>query len=94
MNKKKSQPPTAIALQYDPDQDHAPRVTAAGQGELAARILASARQNKIPIHPDPFLAHALAEVSISSYIPPECYALVAEILAYVYRIQTQRDPKP
>jgi flagellar biosynthesis protein len=94
MDKKKSQPPQAIALQYDPERDHAPRVTAAGQGELAERILAAARQSRIPIHQDPFLANALAEVSISSCIPPACYALVAEILAYVYRIQAQRGPQP
>jgi len=93
MEKQDSQPPKAVALQYDPDQDHAPRVTASGQGKLAERILSLAKQNRIPIRQDPFLADALSEVSISQHIPPELYALVAEILAYLYRVQAQRGSR-
>ena len=80
----------AIALQYDPDQDLAPRVTAAGKNKLAKKIISLAKKQGIPIHQDPFLADALAQVSISEYIPPELYSLVAEILAYIFRIQQER----
>ena len=90
MDDQKSSSQKAIALQYNPDQDHAPRVTAVGKNKLAEEIISLARTEGIPIHQDPFLTEALAQVSISDYIPPELYSLVAEILAYVFRIQQQR----
>ena len=86
MKEKATQKRRAIALEYNPDQDLAPRVTAVGENILAEQIISLARSQQIPIHEDPFLADALAQVEVSETIPPELYALVAEILAYVYRI--------
>jgi flagellar biosynthesis protein len=79
--------PRAVALGYDPERDAAPRVLAAGQGFLAEEILDLARANGIAIREDPALAAALASVEVDQVIPPELYALVAEVLAYVYRLQ-------
>jgi len=79
--------PNAVALGYDPERDEAPRVLAAGQGLLAEKILALGKENGIPIREDPLLAAALASVAVDEVIPPELYALVAEVLAYVYRLQ-------
>jgi flagellar biosynthesis protein len=78
--------PRAVALGYEPGKDQAPRVLATGQGEIAARIISLARQNGIPIHEDPVLLSALAELDINTMIPPELYAVVAEILAFIYRV--------
>ncbi len=77
----------AVALGYAPGQDAAPRVLAAGQGVIAEQIIALARANGIPIRDDPVLVSALAGVDIGEEIPPELYRVVAEVLAYVYRIQ-------
>lgn len=82
--------PRAIALGYDPEKDAAPRVLASGQGELAEQIIAIAKGNDIPIKEDPVLALALSKVEVDRVIPPELYALVAEVLAYVYRIQKRQ----
>lgn len=79
--------PQAVALGYDPDADDAPRVLAAGQGRVAEQILAAARAHNIPIQEDATLAAALATVELDAVIPPELYAVVAEVLAYVYRMQ-------
>jgi flagellar biosynthesis protein len=79
--------PQAVALGYDPQADEAPRVLAAGQGRVAEQILAAARANDIPVHADPALAAALATVELDTAIPPELYVVVAEVLAYVYRMQ-------
>jgi flagellar biosynthesis protein len=78
----------AVALGYDPEQDQAPRVLASGEGYVAEKILELARKNGIPIREDAILAAALANVDIDTVIPPELYAVVAEVLAYVYRMQT------
>jgi flagellar biosynthesis protein len=76
----------AVALGYDQGQDAAPRVLASGQGVIAEQILEAARQNGIPIREDPLLASALAGVDVGAEIPPELYRVVAEVLAYVYRV--------
>ncbi|GAP07861.1 uncharacterized homolog of the cytoplasmic domain of flagellar protein FhlB [Anaerolinea thermolimosa] len=82
----RSAPLTATALQYDAMRDAAPRVVASGKRKMAEQILALARQNHIPIHDDPLLAAALATVHVGEEIPPELYQVVAEVLAYIYRV--------
>ncbi len=81
--------PQAAALGYDPQQDAAPRLLAAGRGAVAERIIALARQNGIVIREDPLLVAALCELEVGALIPPQLYALVAEVLAYVYRLQNR-----
>jgi flagellar biosynthesis protein len=79
----------ATALGYDPDRDNAPVVIASGRGKIAEAIITAARNHNIPIHPDPILAESLSRVNVNQAIPPELYIVVAEIFAYIYRIQTQ-----
>jgi flagellar biosynthesis protein len=65
---------------------------ASGSGELAERIIALAQANGIPLRADPALASALAGLEVDDLIPPELYAVVAEILAFVYRIHHPPGP--
>lgn len=81
--------PQAAALGYEAHKDPAPRLLAAGQGAMAERIIAIARENGVAIREDPQLVAALCELEVGSLIPPQLYALVAEILAYVYRLQNR-----
>lgn len=80
----------AVALGYNAGQDVAPRVVAAGQGALAERIIALAQTNGVPLREDPVLIAALATLDLDQVIPPELYAVVAEVLAYVYRVRERR----
>jgi len=80
-------PHTTIALGYNPDEDDAPVVLASGRGAMAEKIIALGKENNIPVIEDPLLASALADIDIGTVIPPELYAVVAEVLAYVYRIR-------
>ncbi|MHC1782840.1 MAG: EscU/YscU/HrcU family type III secretion system export apparatus switch protein [Anaerolineaceae bacterium] len=80
---------TAVALEFHPDKDEAPRVIAAGNGLIAERILEVARANDIPIREDEVLAQALSMVDLEQAIPQELYAVVAEVLAYVYRLKNK-----
>jgi flagellar biosynthesis protein len=88
--KKPQHRPTAAALQYDSGHDMAPRVVASGQGKIAEQILTLARQNNIPVYDDPLLAAALSSVELGQEIPPELYLVVAEVLAYLYRVAGKR----
>jgi len=78
---------TATALGYDPEKDPAPRVLASGEGEIARKIIEKAKEYGIPIREDPVLALALATININETIPVELYSVVAEVFAYIYRIQ-------
>lgn len=80
---------TAIALEYNPEGDGAPRVIASGRGEIADKILQIAQANQIPIREDPVLAQALSMVDLEAEIPSELYAVVAEVLGWVYRLRKQ-----
>lgn len=80
-----ARPAVAVALQYDPDHDDAPVVTASGKGALADQILNLAFANGVKVRTDPDLAQVLAAVEVDTVIPLEAFAAVAEILAYVYR---------
>jgi flagellar biosynthesis protein len=77
----------ATALGYTPGEDPAPRVLAAGRGKIAQQIIDLANTNGIPIREDPILSAALSTIDINEEIPPELYAVVAEVFAYIYRIQ-------
>ncbi len=80
----------ATALQYNPGEDNAPRVVASGQRLVAEKILAEARKHNIAIYEDPTLTSALANVNLGQEIPPELYRVVAEVLAYIYRVSEKR----
>ncbi|NPV25901.1 MAG: hypothetical protein HPY81_00305 [Firmicutes bacterium] len=79
----------AVALRYEPDSEIAPRVVATGQGEVAERILSLARQNNVPVHYNPDLAARLAVLDLNAVIPVELYQVVAEVLAFVYRLNSR-----
>jgi flagellar biosynthesis protein len=76
----------AVALRYLRGEDGAPQVVAQGRGELAERILSLARQHGVPVHRDDDLAEVLLKLDLGDAIPPELYQAVAEVLAYLYRV--------
>lgn len=77
----------AVALSYDPLADSAPRVAAAGAGLIAEEILRRALEAGVPITQDAPLVELLSKLDIGEVIPPELYLAVAEVLAYVYRLE-------
>lgn len=80
----------AVALRYERGKDPAPKVTAKGRGAVAEKILAIARENNIPIKKDKTLLDALYKLDISEEIPEELYRAIAEILAFVYRMNRSK----
>ena len=85
--------PVAVAMRYDRDEDRAPRVLAKGQGDIAERILAIAREHGIPLHEDRDLVRLLMVLGLDVEIPPHMYRALAEVLAHVYRVNG-RGPSP
>jgi flagellar biosynthesis protein len=81
----------AVALKYNPAEHAAPVVAAKGQGHVAERILELAREHGVPVQEDSSLVEVLSKLDIDQEIPPELYALVAEVLSFIY--QTDRKLK-
>ena len=62
-------------------------MTAAGQGAVAEEIIRRAREAGVPVTEDPRLAAVLSQIDVGRVIPPELYQVIAEVLAYVYRLE-------
>jgi flagellar biosynthesis protein len=91
--KNRDERPAAAALTYDPAGDQPPEVVAVGRGLQAEAIVAAARKHGIPIHADAGLVEALSRVDIGTLIPRELYAVVAEVLAFVYAVDASAGPR-
>lgn len=76
----------AVAIHYDKDKDAAPRVTAKGKGYVADHIINLGKQYSVPVYQNKTLASMLMAVEVDKEIPPELYIAIAEILAYIYRL--------
>ena len=83
----------AAALKYNALADSAPVVKARGAGNIAERIIQVARENNVPIKEDADLVELLVQLDLEQEIPPELYKIVAEILAFVYSLDSSRQPK-
>lgn len=82
----------AVALKYDPETMAAPLVVAKGQDFLALRIREAAAEARVPVLENPPLARALHKlVPLGRAIPAELYLAVAEVLAFVFRLRTERE---
>lgn len=81
----------AVALTYDA-ADGAPRVVAKGRGLLAEEIIERARAAGVFVHESPELLSLLMQVDMDARIPPELYIAVAELLAWLYRIESGDTP--
>ena len=73
---------TAVAVAYNPGEV-APKILAFGKGEVAERIIETAKENDVPFYQDNKLAETLSRLQIGDTIPPELYEVVAEILVFV-----------
>lgn len=77
----------AVAIKYDEQKSHAPVVIAKGMDNIALQIKKIARENGVHVVQNPPLARSLyAQVDLDKPIPNELFAAVAEVLAYVYKM--------
>jgi flagellar biosynthesis protein len=83
--------PLAVALEYD--GHGAPRVTAKGRGELAQRIIETAREHDVDIEQNAMLAQALSTVELDDQIPEELYRAAAQVIAFVLSLRGEMRPR-
>ena len=78
---------TAVALAYS-QTDAAPRVVAKGRGLVAEQIIARAREHGVYVHESPELVSLLVQIDLDQRIPPQLYIAVAELLAWIYWLES------
>jgi flagellar biosynthetic protein FlhB len=81
----------AVALAYERGSGGSPRIVAKGADEVAARIRKLASESNVPLVANPPLARALFARPLDSEIPAEHFKAVAEIIAYVWRLQARQQ---
>lgn len=80
----------AVAIKYDKDKSSAPIVVAKGADYVAAKIKEIARDSDVEIVENKPLARMIYfNVELGDEIPQEMYQMVAEVLAYVYRLKNK-----
>ncbi len=81
----------AVALTYG-SGDGAPRVVARGRGLLAEEIIRRANENEVFVHQSTELVALLMQVELDREIPPSLYTAIAELLAWLYRLDAGLSP--
>lgn len=83
-------PKNAVALAYQ-SGDSAPKVVAKGLGLVAEQIIERAREHGVFVHESRELVALLTQVDLDEHIPPALYRAVAELLAWVHRIEAAQQ---
>ncbi|MDR1424412.1 MAG: EscU/YscU/HrcU family type III secretion system export apparatus switch protein [Azoarcus sp.] len=81
----------AVALTYSPG-DTAPTVVAKGRGLVAREIIERAHEAGVYVHESPELVSLLMQVDLDTHIPPQLYTVIAELLAWLYRVEAGENP--
>ncbi|MGH8663360.1 MAG: EscU/YscU/HrcU family type III secretion system export apparatus switch protein [Burkholderiales bacterium] len=82
----------AVALAYA-ENDPAPKVVAKGRGLVARAIIERARAAGVYVHDSPELVGLLMQVDLDRHIPAQLYVAVAEVLAWIYRLEQRLAPE-
>lgn len=80
----------AVALAYLAGSA-APKVVATGSGLIAEAIIERAREHGVFVHESKELVSLLMQVDLDQQIPPALYRAVAELLAWLYRLENRQD---
>lgn len=82
----------AVALKYDPERMHAPKLVAKGADLIAMNIREVAKEARVPLVESPMLARAIYfHTDLDAYIPAGLYLAVAKLLAYVFQLRAYRS---
>jgi len=81
----------AVALAYQ-NGDAAPKVVARGRGIIAQAIIDRAKEHGVFVHESQELVGLLMKVELDEHIPAELYLAVAELLAWLYRLEHRAIP--
>jgi flagellar biosynthesis protein len=79
----------AVALTYNNMENPSPKVSASGRGITAENIIDVAKEHGVPVKEDETLVELLSKLHVSEVIPEELYQAVAEVFAFIYKVDQQ-----
>lgn len=79
--------PTAAVIRYDENSNNGPQVVAHGKGHIASQIIELAKKNNIQMQEDAMLVENLLDMDLGDNIPPQLYAVMAEILLLIEQME-------
>ncbi len=79
--------PSAAVIKYDEENGKAPVVVAHGKGQVAQQIIELAQKNNIHMQEDSSLVANLLDMDLGDNIPPQLYAVMAEILVLIEEME-------
>lgn len=82
----------AAALSYK-QGEIAPTISALGKGEIAERIIKTAKENDVPVFENSEIVETLLNFDLGAEIPEELYNVVAEILVFISNMDRQKGGK-
>ncbi|MCB1947397.1 MAG: EscU/YscU/HrcU family type III secretion system export apparatus switch protein [Burkholderiales bacterium] len=80
----------AVALAYR-EGEIAPKIVAKGRGVIAMEIIKRAKESGVYVHESAELIALLMQVDLDDRIPPQLYVAVAELLAWLYRLEQNQN---
>lgn len=81
---------SAVALAYQAGSS-APTVVAKGKGLIAQAIIDRAKEHGVYVYQSQELVALLMQVDLDKDIPPTLYRIIAELLAWLYHIEKQKN---
>jgi flagellar biosynthesis protein len=90
MNEQRDQRQRAVALAYAAGSA-APTLVAKGRGLVAEQIIERAKEAGVFVHESKELVSLLMEVDLDGQIPPALYRAIAELLAWLYHIESAQQ---
>ncbi|SDN39702.1 EscU/YscU/HrcU family type III secretion system export apparatus switch protein [Alkalicoccus daliensis] len=87
VNRRQINGPSAVVISYDEAEGNEPRVIASGKGYVAEKILKMAEENNIHMEEDASLLENLLDLDLGENVPPQLYAVIAEILLLIEELE-------
>lgn len=89
MNDDKSLNKKAVALRYQ-EFEPAPKIVAKGEGLIADKIIALAKEHNVFVHDSPDLVDLLSQIDLDEYVPQTLWLIVAELLIWAHSVDSDR----
>lgn len=87
VNRRKLNGPSAAVIRYDEANGEEPQIVAQGKGYVAQKIIDLAKENNIHLEEDTMLLENLLDLDLGDNIPPQLYAVIAEMLLLIEEME-------
>lgn len=77
----------AVALRYQ-EFEPAPKIVAKGEGLIADKIIALAKEHNVFVHDSPELVDLLSQIDLDEYVPQTLWLIVAELLIWANSVDS------